>query len=44
VRRDIQKILGYRPRPYTPPDNPDLSLMYEDYFYHFPPGSFRLSG
>jgi hypothetical protein len=32
------------PKPYTPPGNGDLSQMYEEYFYHFPPGSFRLGG
>jgi hypothetical protein len=44
ARRDIRKALGYRPKPYSPPDNPDLSVMYDEYFYHFPPGSFRLGG
>ena len=44
VRQDIRKILGYTPKPYSPPDDSDLSQMYEEYFYHFPPGSFRLGG
>jgi hypothetical protein len=44
VRLDIRKILGYTPKPYSPPDDSDLSQMYEEYFYHFPPGSFRLGG
>lgn len=44
VRQDIRKILGYMPKPYSPPDDNGLSQMYEEYFYHFPPGSFRLSG
>jgi hypothetical protein len=44
VRQDIRKILGYTPKPYSPPDDRDLSQMYEEYFYHFPPGSFRLGG
>jgi hypothetical protein len=44
IRRDIRKALGYQPKPYTPPDNPDFAQMYEDWFYHFPPGSFRLGG
>jgi hypothetical protein len=44
IRQDIRKVIGYTPKPYSPPDNTDVSLMYEDWFYHFPPGSFRLSG
>ncbi|RPI37540.1 MAG: hypothetical protein EHM53_10485 [Methanoregulaceae archaeon] len=44
IRRDIRRVLRYTPKPYSPPDDGDLSLMYEDYFYHFPPGSFRLGG
>ena len=44
VRQDIRTILGYVPKPYSPPCDGDLSQMYEEYFYHFPPGSFRLGG
>ena len=44
VRRDIRRVLRYTPKPYLPPDDADLSQMYEEYFYHFPPGSFRLGG
>jgi hypothetical protein len=44
VRQDIRRILGYKPKPYSPPADSGLSQMYEDWFYHFPPGSFRLSG
>jgi hypothetical protein len=44
VRQDIRAILGYVPKPYAPPDDSDASQMYEEYFYHFPPGSFRLGG
>ncbi len=44
VRQDIRMILGYKPKPYSPPDDTDLSQMYEEWFYHFPSGSFRLSG
>jgi len=43
-RQDIRQVLGYKPKPYTPPDPPDSALMEEDWFYHFPPGSFRLGG
>ncbi|MGB9175111.1 MAG: hypothetical protein WCB46_00045 [Methanoregula sp.] len=44
VRQDIRTILGYTPKPYSPPEDTDVSPMYEEYFYHFPPGSFRLGG
>lgn len=44
IRRDIRRVLRYTPKPYLPPDDADLPQMYEDYFYHFPPGSFRLGG
>ncbi|MGA2161080.1 MAG: hypothetical protein ABSG28_02610 [Methanoregula sp.] len=44
VRQDIRKVLGYTPKPYFPPYDTDLSQMYDEYFYHFPPGSFRLAG
>jgi hypothetical protein len=44
VRQDLRRILGYAPKPYSPPDDTDMSQMYEEYFYHFPPGSFRLGG
>jgi hypothetical protein len=44
LRQDIRKALGYKPKPYSPPRESSLSEMYEDYFYHFPPGSFRLGG
>jgi hypothetical protein len=43
IRQDLRRILGYRPKPYAPPNDP-VSQMYEDYFYHFPPGSYRLGG
>ena len=44
VRQDIRTILGYIPKPYSPPADTGISQMYEEYFYHFPPGSFRLGG
>ena len=44
VRQDLRKILGYVQKPYTPPDSTYISEVYEEYFYHFPPGSFRLGG
>ena len=44
VQQDIRKIPGSTPKPYAPPDDTDTSRTYEDYFYHVPPGSFRLGG
>ncbi|MFZ1897285.1 hypothetical protein [Methanoregula sp.] len=44
VRQELRKALGYTPKPYSPPETSALSEMYEEYFYHFPPGSFRLGG
>jgi hypothetical protein len=44
ARQDIRRVLGYVPKPYSPPDDSYASQVYEEYFYHFPPGSFRLGG
>ena len=44
IRRDLRRILGYRPKPYSPPENLDVSQIYEEYFNFVPPGSFRLGG
>src|SRR5208337_5278795 len=30
VRQDIRKILGYTPKPYSSPDDIDVSQMYEE--------------
>jgi hypothetical protein len=44
VRRDMRRILGYRPRPYRAPDDINIPLIYEEYFGRCVPGSYRLSG
>jgi len=44
IRRDLRRILGYRPKPYSPPEDLDVSQIYEEYFNLVPPGPFRLSG
>ena len=44
IRQDLRKALGYKSKPYSPPQTSAISEMYEEYFYHFPPGSFRLGG
>ena len=32
VRRDMRKVLGYKPKPYLPPDNIDLARHYDSLF------------
>ncbi|HNX17523.1 MAG TPA: hypothetical protein PKM50_04235 [Methanoregula sp.] len=44
VRQDLRRILGYTAKPYHPPKKTGIAQMYEEYFFHFPPGSFRLGG
>jgi len=44
VRQDIRKILGYVPRPYHPPDDINLYVIYEEYFGRGSTGSYRMSG
>jgi hypothetical protein len=44
VRQDVRRILGYQQKPYSPPGDSAIAEMYDEYFYHFPPGSFRLGG
>jgi hypothetical protein len=45
VRKEIHRILGYVPKPYSPPNNIDLSQIYEESFHICPPlDSYRLSG
>ncbi|OPX65290.1 MULTISPECIES: hypothetical protein [unclassified Methanoregula] len=44
VRRDLRRVFGYRPRPYSPPEEIDVSQIFDEYFTHAPPGPFRLSG
>lgn len=41
VRMEILKALGYVPRPYSPPDNPDLSTAYEDVMRSSSAGYYR---
>jgi hypothetical protein len=44
IRRDIRRIMGYMPKPYEPPENIDLSQIYEESFNSCPPDSYRLGG
>jgi len=44
MRQDMRRVLGYKPKPYLPPDTIDLAQIYEDYFNRIPPGSFRMAG
>ena len=42
VRQDIRRVLGYRPKPYKPPEIPESYEVTADYYFNFPPGSFRI--
>jgi hypothetical protein len=44
VRKEIRRILGYVPKPYTPPDDADLAKIYEELFSPGSLASFRISG
>jgi len=44
IRRDLRRILGYVPKPYHPPNDINLYVIYEEYFGRGSPGSYRLSG
>ena len=44
IRRDVRRILGYVPKPYRPPDDINLYVIYEEYFGRGSPGTYRLSG
>ncbi len=44
IRRDIRRILGYVPKPCSPPDTVELSQVYEEYMGRCSPGSYRLGG
>ncbi len=44
TRRDLRRVLGYRPASYCAPDSIDLAVIYEEYFDRCPPGSYRMGG
>jgi len=44
IRRDLRRALGYLPKTCTPPRNTESIEIGDEYFFHFPPGSFRFSG
>ena len=44
IRRDLRRVLGYRPAPYCAPDSIDLAQVYEEYLGRCPQGSYRMSG
>ncbi|MGD1003804.1 MAG: hypothetical protein ABR887_00075 [Methanoregulaceae archaeon] len=44
TRKEILKALGYKPKPYSPPDDIDPSQIFEGSFNTCPPNSYRLSG
>jgi len=44
IRRDLRRVLGYKPAPYCAPDSIDLAQVYEEYFDRCAPGSYRMGG
>ena len=44
IRRDLRRVLGYKPVPYCAPNSIDLAQVYEEYFDRCAPGSYRLGG
>ena len=44
IRRDLRRVLGYKPAPYCAPNSVDLAQVYEEYFDRCAPGSYRLGG
>jgi hypothetical protein len=44
IRRDLRRVLGYKPAPYIAPNSVDLAQVYEEYFDRCAPGSYRLGG
>lgn len=41
IRRDLRRVLGYVPKPYTAPDDINLYVIYEEYMGRSSPGSYR---
>jgi hypothetical protein len=44
IRRDLRRVLGYKPVPYCAPNSIDLAQVYEEYFDRCAQGSYRLGG
>ena len=44
IRRDLRRVLGYKPAPYVAPASVDIAQVYEEYFDRSPTGSYRLGG
>jgi hypothetical protein len=44
IRRDLRRVLGYKPAPYCAPDSVNLAQVYEEYFDRCAPGSYRMGG
>lgn len=42
IRRDLRRVMGYRPKPYQAPDDINLYVIYEEYMGRASPGSYRL--
>jgi hypothetical protein len=37
IRRDLRKVLGYKPKPVTPQEDLGVAQIYEEYLNMFPP-------
>lgn len=44
IRRDLRRILGYKPAPYAAPASVSIAQVYEEYFDRAPTGAYRLGG
>lgn len=44
IRRDLRRVLGYKPAPYMAPASVDIAQVYEEYFDRASTGSYRLGG
>ncbi len=42
IRRDLRRVLGYVPKPYHPPDDINLYVVYEEYMGRSSPGPYRM--
>jgi hypothetical protein len=44
IRRDLRRVLGYKPTPYYAPESVNLAQVYEEHLGRSSPGSYRMGG
>jgi len=44
IRRDLRRVLGYKPAPYVAPASVDIAQVYDESFGRCPMGAYRLGG